>query len=106
MNLTPEQTEQISNLVSRYAENEVLANQDFLVREALKKSFFKYDDINEPRSRQNEEVCEWYLVSSWLVGKLEEAEAITLQNDCGNFWGRTETGQNLRYVGLTQKCCL
>lgn len=70
------------------------------------------DEINEIQSEidnlenlesEDQEVFEWYLVSSFLAEKLNEKGYCVIDND--NIWGRTTTGQAilLDYV-ITQIC--
>lgn len=48
------------------------------------------------------EVYEWWLVSSWLSGQLENAGEVTLDS-CGcHWWGRCTTGQAILLDGVMQ----
>jgi hypothetical protein len=92
--LTPEEIEtKIKNISSE----DIFCNQDYLVREALQKGFFSWDSVEMPD--RNEEIMEWYTISKWLCAHLRKVGAVILENECGCFWGRTETGQRLQYDG-------
>jgi len=45
------------------------------------------EDINE--------IYEWYLVSGWFLDRLKEINEPYLENDYGEYWGRTCTGQSI-----------
>lgn len=45
------------------------------------------EDINE--------IYEWYLVSDWFLNRLKEINEPYLENDYGEYWGRTCTGQSI-----------
>lgn len=94
---TAEQETKIQEKIDQIRQSDIFCNQEYLVREALKKGFFLWEDVEIPRHAQDEEICEWYNVSKWLCANLREVGAIVLENDCGCFWGRTETGQRLQY---------
>lgn len=50
----------------------------------------EYDD--EPE-QEAQEIYEWWLVSGWLLEKLESYGEPVLKTDYGDWWGRTGTGQ-------------
>tara|TARA_Y100001973_G_scaffold12637_1_gene17531 strand:+ start:91 stop:591 length:501 start_codon:yes stop_codon:yes gene_type:complete len=39
------------------------------------------------------EIYEWYLVSDWFLARLREINEPIIDNDYGEYWGRTCTGQ-------------
>jgi len=45
------------------------------------------DDMNE--------IFEWYLVSDWFLDRLREINEPIIDNDYGEYWGRTCTGQSI-----------
>lgn len=100
--------------------NHIYSNQTTLVEAALNANFFNYDDITNlsnsdhdiienllSEGYQHSEITpamledaqtehtiyEWYLVSDWLADALERQNQPLLQNDYGNWWGRTCCGQ-------------
>lgn len=73
--------------------NDVLAPIDSLVNTCLQNGTFQYHEIQN----LDDEVMCWFIVTDWLHNELAKAGATTLKNEFGYFWGRTETGQNLKY---------
>lgn len=55
------------------------------------------DLIDEVRynGEDRNEIYEWYLVSDWFLSKLKEIDEPYLDNDYGEYWGRTCTGQSI-----------
>lgn len=58
------------------------------------------DDIDELRDwirseAEPREIYEWWRVSPWLLERLREAGEPILDNDYGEWWGRTCTGQSI-----------
>lgn len=49
------------------------------------------DNPNEP--------LEWWVVDSWLAGKLLEMGEVIIDNDYGYWWGRTCSGQSIALDG-------
>ena len=41
------------------------------------------------------EIFEWYLVSDWFLSKLKEIDEPCIDNDYGEYWGRTCFGQSI-----------
>lgn len=41
------------------------------------------------------EIYEWYLVSDWFLSKLREIDEPYIENNYGDYWGRTCTGQSI-----------
>jgi len=112
--------------LSDFVNREVFACQSFLFEEMLKKGFFDYEDIKnlyktdkelkddgftssierqEARDRGEDikEVFEWWLVSDWLLTKLEEKGEVIMRNDYGEWWGRSCTGQAIFLDGIIEK---
>ena len=56
---------------------------------------FTADDIDDFRYDNPQEIYEWYLVSDWLLNRLKEINEPYLENDYGEYWGRTCTGQSI-----------
>lgn len=52
---------------------------------------------NEPQ-----EVMEWWLVSRWLAGQLEERGEVTLSDGQSHWWGRCCSGQAILLDGIMQ----
>jgi hypothetical protein len=52
---------------------------------------------------EDEEVLEWWLVSSWLCDKLRDIGEVVIDNGYGHWWGRTCTGQQLIMDGTLQR---
>lgn len=55
-------------------------------------------DIMEPK-----EIFEWWAITDWLAGKLENVGEPILFSDYGTWWGRTCTGQSIELDGVIQK---
>lgn len=57
----------------------------------------KQDLIDEIRNNgeDHNEIYEWYLVSDWFLDKLKEIDEPYIDNDYGEYWGRTCTGQSI-----------
>ena len=49
------------------------------------------------------EIYQWFRVSSWLAGKLQEIGEPVLDNDFGYWWGRTCCGQAIILDGTMQQ---
>lgn len=87
------------NKLSEFVSREVIYNQSYLVEELLKKEVLEYDDIinleetNEEGDNVAKEIFEWWLVSDWLLEKLEAQGELILESDYGSWWGRCCTGQ-------------
>lgn len=47
----------------------------------------------EDREENPQEIFEWWVVSDWLLEKLEDKGQPVLKTDFGSWWGRTCTGQ-------------
>jgi hypothetical protein len=98
---------ELDSFVSR----EVVYCQSSLVDHCLSKEIFSYDDITNAYSRnedcacdrsediecdcedQPQEIFEWWIVTGWLLEKLEAQGEPILHTDFGSWWGRTCTGQ-------------
>ena len=73
-----------------FVEREVIFCQSVLVDEMLKRGIFLYDDISNPQAR---DIFEWWVVSGYLLERLERLSEPILRNEFGEWWGRTCTGQ-------------
>ena len=73
-----------------FVEREVIFCQSVLVDEMLKRGIFLYDDISNPQVR---DIFEWWVVSGYLLERLERLSEPILRNEFGEWWGRTCTGQ-------------
>ena len=73
----------------------VLACQTSLVETLLAKEIIPFSDIDNPYNKNGEpqEIYEWWIVDSWLLGKLKEHGEHILCTEYGSWWGRTCTGQ-------------
>ena len=97
-----------------FVEREVIFCQSVLVDEMLKRGIFLYDDISnafysfaEAREEgiitkdvkekdydpQAKDIFEWWVVSGYLLERLERLSEPILKNEFGEWWGRTCTGQ-------------
>lgn len=88
----------------RFASMSLNDLQDILIRQIEEDD----DRIGEWREavRDNAEpaeVYEWYRVSSYLAKLLGEQGEVILSNSCGDWWGRTCTGQALIMDGTLQQ---
>lgn len=54
-------------------------------------------------SQETQEVYQWFIVSSWLAGKLQELGEPILHTDTMTLWGRTCCGQSVELDGTLQK---
>jgi hypothetical protein len=111
--------EQAGNLVNK----EVLQNQNSLIDHLMEKEIFSYEDVGNLYKTDNElldegfkaeeiengdadnmkEIYEWWLVSDWLLDKLEAEGEPVLRTDYGDWWGRTCTGQAIALDSVIQK---
>ena len=105
------------SIKANFIQQHVYANVNSLVEYIINKSFedtnapFTYEDIENlfVQSEENEddygqqEVFEWWMVSSYLCEKLKEKGCPIIEYE--NIWGRTTTGQAilLDYV-ITEIC--
>ncbi len=107
--------EELSNFVGR----EVYTNQSMLVEKLLDDNAVGYEDIvNLNRSDEqlredgyetkeeieeaidngdgDKDIFEWWLVSAYLLRKLEKKGEPILETVYGSWWGRTCTGQAIK----------
>ena len=61
---------------------------------------------NECASDNPQEVYQWFAVSGWLHGELEESGQPTIDNEFGYWWGRTCCGQSIIMDGTLQEIAL
>lgn len=61
------------------------------------------DAVRDHSQENPAEVYEWWRVSGWLVKELREIGEAVLDNDYGNWWGRTCTGQSILQDGTLQE---
>ena len=82
------------NELRQFVDREVYFCQSSLVDELLKRDVFRFDEIeNLYAGSYIQEIYEWWVVSDWLVKKLQERGEPILENIYGTWWGRTTTGQ-------------
>ena len=101
-----------SNLISHLQEKEVEGfcfddiNNLYMTDDEIVKYFhynYSYEEMTEQELideiRENDEcmneIYEWYLVSDWFLSKLKEINEPYIENDYGEYWGRTCTGQSI-----------
>ena len=74
----------------------------YMTDEEILKYMGSYDEdmsdqelIDEVRNNGEDmnEIFEWYLVSDWFLARLREINEPIIDNDYGEYWGRTCTGQ-------------
>ena len=110
------QTEPTQEELGNFVAREVLTCQSVLVEELLKNGTLNYEDITnlqktdemleddgyetaeeKEKARDNgedtQEIFEWWIVSNWLLEKLEAHGEPVLKTELGDWWGRTCTGQ-------------
>ena len=94
------QTEPTQEELGKFVEREVVTCQSSLVEELLKREVVSYDDVTNlyqynltDDEAEAQEIYEWWIVSSWLLEKLEAHGEPVLKTDFGDWWGRTCTGQ-------------
>ena len=51
------------------------------------------DILGDIPEQEPQEIFEWWVVTDWLLDRLEEQGEPVLRTDFGNWWGRTCTGQ-------------
>lgn len=106
---------ELSEFVSRV----VYCNQTMLVEAMLDKGMTDYENIlnlyqdcddcqgcatagDECLEQEPKEIFEWWLVSDWLLKKLERHGEPILKTDWGGWWGRTCTGQAISLDGVIE----
>ena len=98
--------------------------QSILVSELLAKGFLELEDIKNLRRTPEElnedypegygtdeeeaekEIFEWWIVSDWLLNRLEERGEPILRTDYGDWWGRTCSGQAISLDCVIQEIAL
>lgn len=87
-------------LVEKLMEEEIISIDEiqnyYKSDEALKEDGFKTKAEREEAKNRGEdvnEVLEWWLVSDWLIERLEEKGEPILKTDYETWWGRTTSGQ-------------
>jgi hypothetical protein len=121
----------IMEQAARLVETEVLADQTNLVWECLSQGIFDRDDIEnefEYINKQGERIQEkelkmarehpnfnkiyeseardiynWWLVGDLLAEYLSNTTEPMLENEYGRWWGRTTSGQPIRFDEIIQK---
>lgn len=110
-----------------FVDREVYVCHSMLVDHLLEKGIFSCEDItNLQKSEQqllddgytqeqiddgavdtpDHEILEWWLVSNWLIERLEDEGEPVLKTDYGNWWGRTCTGQAILLDSVIEKIYL
>lgn len=105
-----EELEQLIEQIEDYnGEFEILEDDGF---EYLTAGIYKADQIEDIKNEVSEiedldgeyiEVYEWWKVSSWLAGKLEEKGEIVIDGEC--IWGRRTTGQAILLDYIISEIC-
>jgi DNA repair exonuclease SbcCD ATPase subunit len=97
-NLYADNSDKIEELKAQIEEleNELLENENMdnsLIADRKKQISNLESEIEDLEREQEEpkEVYEWWMCSSWLIGKLAEKGYPVLKNE--NIWGRCTTGQ-------------
>jgi hypothetical protein len=91
------------------------SEDDNATEDALRVEAIKYIDDEEDDdglklwrdavrdNAEDEEVFEWWRVSEWFARQLDAVGEVVLDNDYGQWWGRTCTGQGMLMDGTLQK---
>jgi len=89
----------------KYVDNLVYYCQSYLVDKMLENGTFSYDDIQNFYDEDDEpqEIYEWWIVDSWLLEELKKENEPVLENDYGEWWGRTTTGQAIFLDGIIER---
>lgn len=108
-----------------FVNKEVLICQTMLVEKLLECEIVPYDDMVNMQKTDEEmlkeygtkeavesakengedeqEIFEWWVVSEWLLGKLEAQGEPVLHTDFGDWWGRGCTGQAILLDGVIEQ---
>ena len=62
------------------------------------------DELNDLES-EPAEIYEWWIVTGWLAGKLEQQGQCVLEYGNLHFWGRQTTGQAILLDGVISRIC-
>ena len=76
-----------------YVENQYHSKEEILEDFGDNKEEMTEEEIENLVYENPKEIFEWYLVSSWFLGRLKEINEPYIVNDYGNYWGRCCTGQ-------------
>lgn len=108
--------QRIERLAIQYRTNEIKTCQTSLVESllahgnlpgwTLKDVYNLYEESGnkmEHREPKMRKIFEWWLVSSWLGSGIRYIGEPLLENDHGNWWGRTKTGQGFLLDGTLQE---
>lgn len=108
----------------RFVADNVYICQSILVDKLLEEGVFNYEDIinfdktnnelldegytqeeinNSEIDIINQEVYEWWVVSHWMLEKLKNLGEPVLENDYGEWWGRTIMGQAIKLDHVINK---
>jgi Protein of unknown function (DUF3768). len=102
-------TKEVHELAEHYLKSYIIINQNHLVDSVLKQEGsnlgIEIDNIVNLYDEDEEiqEVLEWWLVDRWLADQLEQIGEPVLHADCGDYWGRTCSGQSIILDGTLQK---
>lgn len=119
MSVDVKKQEKLREFVSR----EVLTNQSMLVSELLTREIISWGDasnlqhtdkelldlgyeqetIDNDEAERNKEIYEWWVVTDWLAGKLEQHDEPILRSDFETWWGRCCTGQAILLDSVIEK---
>lgn len=77
--------------------NLYMTDEEIIKYFCLRDDMTEQDLIDEVRNNGEDrnEIYEWYLVSDWFLDKLKEINEPYIDNDYGEYWGRTCTGQSI-----------
>jgi len=62
-------------------------------------------DTLEDATEQYTEIFEWWIVTSYLAGKLENKSQTILRDGLNNYWGRCTTGQSILLDNVISEIC-
>lgn len=85
--------------------NHIFTNQTYLINSILQiNQIISWTDICNLFDQDDnpQEIYEWWLISPWLAKRLREAGEPILKTDFGYWWGRTVTGQAIKFDYVIQ----
>lgn len=100
------ESKEIDSKVEAMIDREIECCQSALVDMLFEKMVFEWDDVENLYTSSDDleddeepdnpkEVLEWWKVSKWALKKLREQGEPVLDNDYGEWWGRTCSGQSI-----------
>ena len=102
---TIKDSDRYCELDNKYSEDELTGAEEIEYNKLLKDIENIENDIEELQNAQEQpqEVFEWWIVSSYMARKLQEAGAVIIDGE--NIWGRTTTGQAILLDGIISNIC-